>query len=67
MKIKKYFLEKSKIGLLLMSFWCMSSLTIQAQDHVHVGNISVSTQAARPLKNTHQISGKSQFFCFCIK
>ena len=46
MKIKKYFLEKSKIGLLLMSFWCMSSLTIQAQDHVHVGNISVSTQAA---------------------
>ena len=46
MKIKKHFLEKSKIGLLLMSFWCMSSLTIQAQDHVHVGNISVSTQAA---------------------
>ena len=46
MKIKKYFLEKSKIGLLLMSFWCMSSLTIQAQDHVHVGNISVSTQSA---------------------
>ena len=46
MKIKKYFLEKSKIGLLLMSFWCMSSLTTQAQDHVYEGGISVSTQAA---------------------
>ena len=45
MKIKKYFLEKSKIGLLLMSFWCISSLTTQAQDHVYEGDISVSTQA----------------------
>ena len=32
MKIKTYFLEKSKVGLLLIGLWCMSSLTIQAQD-----------------------------------
>ena len=27
----------------------------------------VITIMMRPLKNTHQISGNSQFFCFCIK
>ena len=29
--------------------------------------ISEHIKNTRPLKNTHQISGKSQFFCFCIK
>ena len=46
MKIKTYFLEKSKVGLLLIGLWCMSSLTTQAQDHVYEGSISVNTQAA---------------------
>ena len=29
--------------------------------------IFANNNLSRPLKNTHQISGKSQFFCFCIK
>ena len=45
MKLKKYFLETCSIYLLLLGLWCITPLTTQAQDHVHVGDISVGNQA----------------------